>query len=191
MTPEEQSIVAQKLKEVAEILYNNTPDEELNVFAASKDSFKMLVVDEAHTYSGSTGSEVAMLLERFKVAVGIEEEKIHCIATSASLGDKSVDPQVIQFASDLFGESFSQVIRGDRVTATERLGEPYSLPSALNNQNIFNGLSTIELPSRDDSLDLWCDRLSNIIPSERLADAKFKAIGDIHKFLILLAKVIN
>lgn len=32
MTPEEQSIVNQKLKEIAEILYNNTPDEELNTF---------------------------------------------------------------------------------------------------------------------------------------------------------------
>jgi hypothetical protein len=32
MTPEEQITVAQKLKEVAEILYNNTPDEELNTF---------------------------------------------------------------------------------------------------------------------------------------------------------------
>ncbi len=32
MTPEEQSIVDQKLKEVAEILYSNTSDEELNTF---------------------------------------------------------------------------------------------------------------------------------------------------------------
>lgn len=32
MTPEEQSIVDRKLKEVAEILYNNTSDEELNTF---------------------------------------------------------------------------------------------------------------------------------------------------------------
>jgi hypothetical protein len=32
MTPEEQSIVDQKLKEVAEILDNNTPDEKLNTF---------------------------------------------------------------------------------------------------------------------------------------------------------------
>ncbi len=35
MTPEEQTTVAQKLKEVAEILYNNTPDEELNTFEGS------------------------------------------------------------------------------------------------------------------------------------------------------------
>jgi hypothetical protein len=32
MTPEQQTIVNQKLKEIAEILYNNTPDEELNTF---------------------------------------------------------------------------------------------------------------------------------------------------------------
>ena len=32
MTPEEQSIVDQKLKEVVEILYNNTSDGELNTF---------------------------------------------------------------------------------------------------------------------------------------------------------------
>ena len=32
MTPEEQTIVDRKLKEVAEILYNNTSEEELNTF---------------------------------------------------------------------------------------------------------------------------------------------------------------
>ena len=32
MTPEEQAIVERKLKEVAEILYKNTPDEGLNTF---------------------------------------------------------------------------------------------------------------------------------------------------------------
>ena len=32
MTPEEQAIVDTKLKEVAEILYNNTPDGELKTF---------------------------------------------------------------------------------------------------------------------------------------------------------------
>ena len=158
------------------------PKERQDVFAASQDTFKILVVDEAHTYNGSTGSEVAMLLERLKVAVGAKKEEIRCIATSASLGDKSVDPQVIQFASDLFGESFSQVIRGDRVTATKRLGKPYNLPSELNNQEIFDCLSIIELPSRDDSLDIWCDLLSSIVPLKILENAKEKT-EDIHKFL--------
>ena len=158
------------------------PKERQEVFAASKNTFKMLVVDEAHTYSGSTGSEVSMLLERLKVAVGIEKEQLRCIATSASLGDKSVDPDVLKFASDLFGEPFNLVIRGDRVTAIERLGQPYSLPFELNNQEILNYLSIIELPSRDDSLDTWCDRLSSIVPSEILEAAK-ESTGDYHKFL--------
>jgi superfamily II DNA/RNA helicase len=164
------------------------PKERQEVFAASKDTFKMLVVDEAHTYSGSTGSEVSMLLERLKVAVGVEKEQLRCIATSASLGDKSVDPQVLKFASDLFGEPFNQVIRGDRVTATERLGQPYSLPSELSNEEIFDYLSIIELPSQDDSLDIWQDTLSSIVPLERLADAKSKARGNIHKFLWYVLK---
>ncbi len=85
------------------------PRERQDVFAASQNTFKILVVDEAHTYNGSTGSEVSMLLERLKVAVGVEKDKIRCIATSASLGDKSVDREVLKFASDLFGEFFGQV----------------------------------------------------------------------------------
>ena len=32
MTPEEQAIIYGKLREVAEILYNNTPSEELSTF---------------------------------------------------------------------------------------------------------------------------------------------------------------
>ena len=158
------------------------PQERQEVFAASKNTFKMLVVDEAHTYDGSTGSEVAMLLERLKVAVGAKKDEVRCIATSASLGNKSVDPEVLKFVSDLFGEPFAQVIRGNRVTATQRLGKPYNLPPELNNQEIFDYLSIIELPARDDSLDLWCDRLSGIIPLEVLSDARNQT-ADIHQFL--------
>lgn len=32
MTPEEQAVISAKLREVAEILYNNTPSEELRTF---------------------------------------------------------------------------------------------------------------------------------------------------------------
>ena len=159
------------------------PKERQEVFTASSSTFKMLVVDEAHTYNGSTGSEVAMLLERLKVAVGIKKTEVRCIATSASLGNESVDPQVLKFAQDLFGESFKQVIRGNRVTATERLGKPYNLPDEYNNQEIFNYLSILELPAREDSLDVWQDTLSSIVPIEILKAAKDKAAGDIHKFL--------
>ncbi|MHC0068743.1 DEAD/DEAH box helicase, partial [Nostoc sp. UIC 10890] len=160
------------------------PKEREEVFNASASTFKMLVVDEAHTYNGSTGSEVSMLIERLKVAVKQEKTgQIRCIATSASLGNVSVDNQVLEFAEKFFGESFSQVIRGDRVTATERLGEPYALPSEFTNEEILEYLSILELPKLDDELSFWLDRLSGFVPTEQLQAAEAQAQGKIHKLL--------
>ena len=48
------------------------PKERAEIFDNSK-HLSMLILDEAHTYSGSTGTEVAMLLRRFKLSMGIEK----------------------------------------------------------------------------------------------------------------------
>lgn len=160
------------------------PVERTKVFDASASTFKMLVVDEAHTYNGSISSEVSMLLQRFKKAVGIEEPgRVRCIATSASLGDASKDNEILEFAKEFFGEQFSQVIRGDRVTATERFSTPYTLPTEFTHEKIFSYLSTLELPALNAPLNQWLDQLSSIVPSEQLADAQSQAGNDIHKFL--------
>jgi ATP-dependent helicase YprA (DUF1998 family) len=160
------------------------PVERRKIFEASVDTFKMLVVDEAHTYDGSKGTEVSMLLERFKASVGVEQKgKIRCIATSASLGDKRVDQNVKDFAGELFGESFSQVIRGDRLTAEARLGKPDTLPAELTNEEILQYLSILELPEPDAPVSQWFDQLSAIVPAQPLEAAQSQADGDIHKFL--------
>ncbi|MBC1212935.1 DEAD/DEAH box helicase [Trichormus variabilis ARAD] len=160
------------------------PVERNKVFATSASTFKMLVVDEAHTYNGSTGSEVSMLIERLKVAVEQEKPgKIRCIATSASLGDASVNNEILEFATKFFGESFNQVIRGDRVKAIERLGEPYLLSAELTHEEILAYLSILELPKIDDDLSIWFDRLSGFVPTEHLKAAETKAQGDVHQFL--------
>ncbi|WP_242056781.1 MULTISPECIES: DEAD/DEAH box helicase [Oscillatoriales] len=160
------------------------PVERTKIFGASASTFKMLVVDEAHTYNGSTGSEVSMLLERLKIAVGVEEPgRIRCIATSASLGDASADSSILKFAEEFFGEQFSQVIRGDRVTATERLGNPYALPAEFTYEKILGYLSILDLPALHAPLNVWLNRLSGIVPPEELAAAQSQAGNDIHKFL--------
>ncbi|MBU7584145.1 MAG: DEAD/DEAH box helicase [Nostoc sp. TH1S01] len=160
------------------------PVERNQVFATSASTFKMLVVDEAHTYNGSTGSEVSMLIERLKVAVKQEKPgQIRCIATSASLGDASVNKEILEFATKFFGENFTQVIRGDRVTAIERLGEPYILPPEFTDEEILEYLSILELPKIDDSLSIWADRLSGFVPTTQLQAAETQAQGNIHKFL--------
>ncbi|WP_236739162.1 DEAD/DEAH box helicase [[Phormidium ambiguum] IAM M-71] len=160
------------------------PVERSKIFRVSASTFKMLVVDEAHTYNGSTGSEVSMLLQRLKKAVEIEQPgRIRCIATSASLGDASADTNILKFAEEFFDEQFSQVIRGDRVTATERLGIPYTLPAEFTDEEILGYLSILDLPALNAPLSQWLDRLIGIVPAPQLVAAQSQAGDDIHKLL--------
>jgi ATP-dependent helicase YprA (DUF1998 family) len=63
-----------------------------------------LVLDEAHTYSGAKGTEVAHLIRRLKERLGISgPRKFQAIATTASV-PPGADDQLKKFTSDLFGE---------------------------------------------------------------------------------------
>lgn len=104
--------------------------------------WKFLVLDEAHQYRGAKGIEMAMLLRRLKQRLreGGRTGAFRCLATSATLvGGKEGEAAVAEFATELFGETFSDqdVIFGDVETIPEpranRLGrEDYrSLSLAL------------------------------------------------------------
>ncbi|MEW6573198.1 MAG: DEAD/DEAH box helicase [Bacillota bacterium] len=69
--------------------------------------WRFIVIDEAHTYAGAKGIEMAMLLRRLKdrVVAG-EGGKLQCVATSATLGGKEDACRIIDFANQLFGELF-------------------------------------------------------------------------------------
>ena len=47
----------------------------------------MLIVDEAHLYRGAAGAEVAMLLRRLRMRLGISPDRLQVICTSASFQD--------------------------------------------------------------------------------------------------------
>lgn len=73
--------------------------------------WRFIVLDEAHTYNGATGIEVAMLLRRLKDRILKPDQpyqgSLQCIATSATLGSgEEAIKKVMNFASDLFGEPF-------------------------------------------------------------------------------------
>lgn len=162
------------------------PVERTRIFERSP-NFRVLVVDEAHTYSGSTGTEVAMLLKRFKVALGIENPgQIRCIATSATLGDRSegsAESQITGFAQELFGEPFDEVIWGDRVPVSERLGETYALPDGLDEADLYEYLYDVEIPALAEPLPTWRDALSYLVPQQVLDAAEQQSEGDSHRFL--------
>lgn len=146
-----------------------------------------LVVDEAHSYSGSTGTEVSMLIKRFKAAVGIESMgQMQGIATSATLGDRE-DPkaleQVTDFARDLFGEDFDRVVWGDRITVEDRLKQPYRLPEGLSESEVYEHFYDLELLSLSDPISQWRDQLIYLVPNDVLETAVAKAEGDTHRFL--------
>ncbi len=66
-----------------------------------------LVLDEAHTYTGAKGTEVAHLIRRLKERLGIRpsSNKFRAIATSASVPNlRSAESELARFTSDLFGE---------------------------------------------------------------------------------------
>jgi hypothetical protein len=74
---------------------------------------KFLVLDELHTYHGTTGMEVATLLRRFRDFLrrrrGGAEPKYVCVGTSATLGQgEHVQRGLAQFASQLFGVPLCQ-----------------------------------------------------------------------------------
>lgn len=70
-----------------------------------------IVLDEAHQYKGAKGIEMGMLIRRLKQRLreGGRTESFRCIATSATLTNAEQEKDLVaQFASELFGESFTE-----------------------------------------------------------------------------------
>ncbi len=92
--------------------------------------WKFVVLDEAHTYVGSTGIEVSMLLRR--LASTLEKDGLQYILTSATLGDESTNGEALDFASNLCAVPFEEsgIIRAERITFEP--GETkYDLPASF------------------------------------------------------------
>lgn len=68
--------------------------------AAHEDERLMLVVDEAHLYRGAAGAEVGLLLRRLRDRLGIPQDRLQVICTSASFNDRDY---AAEFAAELCG----------------------------------------------------------------------------------------
>jgi ATP-dependent helicase YprA (DUF1998 family)/predicted RNA-binding Zn-ribbon protein involved in translation (DUF1610 family) len=111
------------------------PDD--NVFFDGKyaGDWRFVVVDEAHTFNGAKGIEMAMLLSRLKDrVVDSQPGRLLCIATSATLGsDQSAYPEVANFAKRLFGENFEWIEDDSkRQDVIKAVRQPMSVLSSTN-----------------------------------------------------------
>ncbi len=75
---------------------------------SSAKNWRFIVIDEAHTYKGANGTEIAYLLRRVKERIRHNmHDSFRCIATSATLGSDDGKDGLAQFAQALFDEPFS------------------------------------------------------------------------------------
>ncbi len=92
-----------------------------NVFfdGPSSNNWKYIVLDEAHTYTSSTGMDVSMLLRRLKAK--LNNQNLQFILTSATLGDEKSNEEVIGFANKLCSVNFNveNIIRAKRIQLKE------------------------------------------------------------------------
>lgn len=96
------------------------PDDSLLFDGFHGETWRFIVLDEAHVYTGAQGTEISYLMHRLKDRVCRSQPgKLLCIATSATIGakeDHSLNTIAASF-ENLFGEKFEKddVITGEVV----------------------------------------------------------------------------
>lgn len=104
---------------------------------ADRSLLKFLVLDELHTYDGAQGTDVANLIRRLKLKLGIHKGQLCPIGTSATIGNgEDAKSELCQYASDVFGEDFNveSIIEEHRQSVDE----------------LFTGDSVNDLPNVED-----------------------------------------
>lgn len=124
------------------------------ILEKSQGKLRWIVLDEAHNYIGSQAAELALLLRRVLHAFGTSADKVHFVATSATIGagDEAARQHLREFLSSLAGVSSDRVmvVYGER--AIPVLEAPDDLPRAV--------LSLEELQRHDDDPDGLYKRLT-------------------------------
>lgn len=71
----------------------------------SPDNKLLIIIDEAHMYSGASGGEVALLIRRLFSKLGISKDKVQFILTSASMPNENEEDVkfIKKFSADLSG----------------------------------------------------------------------------------------
>lgn len=108
------------------------------LIANSKGTLRWIILDEAHSYVGSSAAEIALLIRRVLLTFGVRAEDVRFVATSATIGDgEDVTDDLRRFLRDLSGadERRVHVVLGKRedvvlpVAATDPMLSPIQLGS--------------------------------------------------------------
>ncbi len=81
-----------------------------NILDASAGKLRWIILDEAHSYTGSKAAEIALLLRRVLLAFGVTPDQVRFVATSATIGEGAdVTEDLRRFLRDVSGGSTERV----------------------------------------------------------------------------------
>ncbi|WP_292492656.1 DEAD/DEAH box helicase [Methanoculleus sp. 10] len=144
-------------------------------------NWRFIVLDEAHTYTGAKGIEMAMLLRRLKDrVVRSEPGQLQCIATSATLGGGEEDyPAVARYAAQLCSEDFGMedVISAEREAIPDIHG--WGSPDPV----VYQAWRDIFVAGRQEVQALYEAGMRHAVPQEVLDEARRRAGDNAHAFL--------
>lgn len=150
------------------------------ILEKSKGKLRWILLDEAHTLTGSKAAEMALLIRRVITAFDVDISAIRFAITSATVGQGNTDI-LKKFMSDLCGISIDQieVIQGQRVNDQFPDQDIPNLSNILTQKNIkllrnelltTAGLSQYEIGTR---LNI-SDKNDQLAAIDTLADLKIK-----------------
>ena len=92
------------------------------IIEKSQGKLRWIVIDEAHSYSGSQAAELTLLLRRTLLAFDVKPDQVRFIATSATIGNQTEESTKAMrtFLADIAGckEDQIEVVRGNREIPT-------------------------------------------------------------------------
>lgn len=94
--------------------------EDREILEKSQGKLKWILLDEAHTYTGSSAAELSLQIRRVLDAFGVTIDQVNFAVTSATIGDESDPKTTIKlktFVSQLIGKPFDdiKIISGKRI----------------------------------------------------------------------------
>lgn len=110
---------------------------------------KYIVLDELHTYDGAQGTDVANLIRRLKLKLGLPSGWLCPVGTSATIGNgPDSKARLCAYATDVFGEPFAEanVIEEHRIPVEDyAAGTVAGLPEGSLIQGcVFSSSDTVE-----------------------------------------------
>lgn len=174
------------------------PDDSPFFDGTKANSWKFIVLDEAHLYKGAKGLEMSMLLARLKERIrrNNPEIKFNCIATSATIvGGLDKTKEAANFATNLFGERFelTDIIYGEKEKNKQqgskklKVSDYAELSRRLNEQpDEISGIELWNALSEDErSLELLNLLSEKQLPFEEVAKKIFPEIEGNHSLTTL------